>query len=138
MAAGKVGGGGIGCHERCCDKRTYSIWQAGVHEVLGAQYGGKTLGSDGKRKIEPALINCRNDSFFKAQQYGRWIVLNRENPTEMLGEQVCMKIWHSFTFEFVGWYRIRNGSLVSGTIGFAPGPHHAGAGVVLLGLTHTL
>ena len=46
------------------------------------------MGSDGKRKIQPALINCRNDNFFKAQQYGRWIILNRQNPTEMLGEQV--------------------------------------------------
>jgi hypothetical protein len=64
-------------------------FQAGVNEVLGAQYRGKTLGDDGKRKIEPALINCRNDNFFKAQQYGRWIILNRQNPTEMLGEQVA-------------------------------------------------
>lgn len=62
--------------------------KAGVNEVLGAQYGGKTPGQEGKRKIEPALINCRNDNFFKAQQYGRWIILNRQNPTEMLGEQV--------------------------------------------------
>ena len=40
------------------------------------------------RKIHPALINCRKENFFKAQQYGRWIVLNRADPTGMLGEQV--------------------------------------------------
>jgi hypothetical protein len=61
-----------------------------VHEVLGAQYGGKAASaeSEGMRKIHPALINCRKENFFKAQQYGRWIVLNRSNPTGTLGERV--------------------------------------------------
>jgi hypothetical protein len=72
-----------------------AVWlQAGVHEVLGAQYGGNASvpashsAENGMRKIHPALINCRKENFFKAQQYGRWIVLNRANPTGMLGERV--------------------------------------------------
>ena len=62
--------------------------QAGAHEVLGAQYGGGTISADGTRKLKPSLINCRRENAFKAQQYGRWIVLNRENPSETLGDQV--------------------------------------------------
>jgi hypothetical protein len=59
-----------------------------VHEVLGAQYGGGGISADGTRKLKPSLINCRRENAFKAQQYGRWIVLNRENPSDSLGDQV--------------------------------------------------
>ena len=66
-----------------------ALWlQAGVHEVLGAQYGGGAISADGTRKLKPSLINCRRENAFKAQQYGRWIVLNRENPSDTLGDQV--------------------------------------------------
>jgi len=66
-----------------------ALWlQAGVHEVLGAQFGGGVISADGTRKLKPSLINCRRENAFKAQQYGRWIVLNRENPSETLGDQV--------------------------------------------------
>ena len=66
-----------------------AIWlQAGQHEVLGAQYGGGPLGSQTKRKIHPSLINCRRENVFKAQQYGRWIVLNRDDPLGKVGRPV--------------------------------------------------
>lgn len=55
--------------------------------MLGAQYGGP-ITQDKTRKIQPAIVNCRRENFFKAQQYGRWIILNRKNPTSTLGEQV--------------------------------------------------
>lgn len=66
------------------------LLQAGAHEVLGAQYGGGTISADGARKLKPSLINCRRENAFKAQQYGRWIVLNRENPSDTLGDQVLI------------------------------------------------
>jgi hypothetical protein len=40
------------------------------------------------RIIHPALVNCRRNNFFKAQQYGRWIVLNQKNPGGTIGTQV--------------------------------------------------
>jgi hypothetical protein len=63
-----------------------ALWlQAGHHDVLGAQYG--TL-VDQKRTIQPALVSCRRASMFKAQQYGRWIILNRAKPMQTLGQPV--------------------------------------------------
>ena len=63
-----------------------ALWlQAGHHDVLGAQYG--TL-VDQKRTIQPALVSCKRSSMFKAQQYGRWIILNRAKPMETLGQPV--------------------------------------------------
>jgi hypothetical protein len=63
-----------------------ALWlQAGPHDVLGAQYG--TL-VDQKRTIQPALVSCKRASMFKAQQYGRWIVLKRDNPMANLGKPV--------------------------------------------------
>jgi hypothetical protein len=63
-----------------------ALWlQAGHFDVLGAQYG--TL-VDQKRTIQPALVSCKRASMFKAQQYGRWIVLNRNKPMETLGKPV--------------------------------------------------
>ncbi len=64
-----------------------ALWlQAGHGFVLGAQYG--TL-VDQKREIQPALVSCKRQSMFKAQQYGRWIILNQEEPIKMLGRPVC-------------------------------------------------
>ena len=89
-----------------------AVWlRAGVHEVLGAQYvsqkNGASLksnapsaeGADGtkaggdadvkkEREIVPALVNSRKENAFKAHQYGRWIVLNRDRPLETLGEYI--------------------------------------------------
>jgi hypothetical protein len=63
-----------------------ALWlQAGHHDVLGAQYGSLV---DQKRTIQPALVSCKRASMFKAQQYGRWIVLNRARPMETLGQPV--------------------------------------------------
>ncbi len=63
-----------------------ALWlQAGHNEVLGAQYGSLV---DQKREIQPSLISCKRQSMFKAQQYGRWIVLNRENPMGTMGQPV--------------------------------------------------
>ena len=62
-------------------------------EVLGAFYDMKLRnnsddpnGNGGK--IRPALISCRKSHLFKAQQYGRWILLNQEDPIGKLGQQV--------------------------------------------------
>lgn len=64
-----------------------ALWlQAGPGFVLGAQYG--TL-VDQKREIQPALVSCKRQSMFKAQQYGRWIILNQEEPIKTLGRAVC-------------------------------------------------
>eukprot|EP01041_Mallomonas_annulata_P004544 gene4544-9016_t len=66
-----------------------AVWlQAGVNEVVGAQYGGKVEKSEELRTIHPSLINCRRANLFKAQQYGRWIVLKANSPAKSLGEQV--------------------------------------------------
>ena len=65
----------------------YLYTQAGAFEVLGAHYGGEVK-MEAVRRIQPAIINCRGENFFKAQQYGRWIVLNKKKPTRALGEQV--------------------------------------------------
>ena len=63
-----------------------ALWlQAGMLDVLGAQYG--TL-VDQKRTIQPALVSCTRKNMFKAQQYGRWIVLNRNQPMQTLGKPV--------------------------------------------------
>eukprot|EP01034_Spumella_vulgaris_P032544 gene32544-40156_t len=63
-----------------------ALWlQAGHFEVLGAQYGSLV---DQKREIQPALISCKRQSMFKAQQYGRWIVLNRGDPMGTMGQPV--------------------------------------------------
>jgi hypothetical protein len=53
--------------------------------VLGAVYGSL---KDKKREIQPALVSCKRSAMFKAQQYGRWIVLNRDHPVTTLGEVV--------------------------------------------------
>jgi hypothetical protein len=64
-----------------------ALWlQAGLGFVLGAQYGSLI---DQKREIQPTLVSCKRQSMFKAQQYGRWIVLNKENPMRTLGKPVC-------------------------------------------------
>lgn len=71
-----------------------AVWlQAGHHDVLGANYifrveEGKSLGH---QRIRPALINCRRENIFKAQQYGRWIILNKDSPTETIGQFVLHK-----------------------------------------------
>jgi hypothetical protein len=79
-----------------------AVWlQAGLHEVLGAHYvnrpqndttnteaSGRDEHTSNARKIVPALVNSRKENAFKAHQYGRWIVLHRENPLENLGEYV--------------------------------------------------
>jgi len=67
-----------------------AVWlQAGVHEVLGADFGsGSNIAQSETRNIVPALINARRENLYKAHQYGRWIVLNREEPLDTLGESV--------------------------------------------------
>lgn len=54
--------------------------------VLGAVYGSLV---DKKREIQPALVSCKRAVMFKAQQYGRWIILNRDDPMGTLGKPVC-------------------------------------------------
>lgn len=63
-----------------------ALWlQSGPTTVLGAQYGSLV---DQKREIQPSLISCKRQHMFKAQQYGRWIILNRDNPMGKLGQPV--------------------------------------------------
>lgn len=65
------------------------VWfVAGQNDVLGAQYGGGPIIANERRKIHPALINYRKNNIFKAQQYGRWIILNKESPIESIGMTV--------------------------------------------------
>lgn len=66
-----------------------AVWlQAGHYEVLGANYVSGPAKKHESRKLHPALINCFRENMFKAQQYGRWIILNRGNPTSSIGEHV--------------------------------------------------
>jgi hypothetical protein len=66
-----------------------AVWlQAGLFDVLGASFIGAPSEAGSSRKIRPALINSRRENMFKAQQYGRWIVLNRDNPIGSIGQQV--------------------------------------------------
>lgn len=63
-----------------------ALWlQAGHFDVLGAQYGSLV---DQKRAITPALVSCKRASMLKAQQYGRWIILNRVEPMKTIGRPV--------------------------------------------------
>jgi hypothetical protein len=63
-----------------------ALWlQAGPTTVLGARYGSLV---DQKRAIQPALISCKRQNMFKANQYGRWIILNRDDPMGTLGKMV--------------------------------------------------
>ena len=66
-----------------------AVWlQAGVFEVLGADFGSGAMTGSDSRKIVPALINSRRENLVKAHQYGRWIVLRQERTLESLGEPV--------------------------------------------------
>ena len=66
-----------------------AIWlQAGEFTVLGAFYSGGPVVAHESRRIHPGLISCRREDAYKAQQYGRWIVLNAENPIESIGKPV--------------------------------------------------
>ena len=63
-----------------------ALWlQSGPTTVLGARYGSLV---DQKREIQPSLISCKRQHMFKAQQYGRWIVLNRDDPMGKLGQPI--------------------------------------------------
>ncbi len=65
------------------------IWlMSSPTEVLGAHYSGGVIELNRKRKIHPALISCKRHNIFKAQQYGRWILLNKEKPIETIGAHV--------------------------------------------------
>lgn len=69
-----------------------SIWfHTGQESVLGAQFLDTGLQDSRKRVIHPALISSKKIDLFKAQQYGRWIVLNRENPLKTIGQTVGNK-----------------------------------------------
>ena len=58
-------------------------------DVLGAFYEMNVRSGSGVGgQIKPALISCRKNHIFKAQQYGRWIVLNKKDPIGTLGHQV--------------------------------------------------
>ncbi len=65
-----------------------AVWlQAGNSEVLGAKFSG-TIQEGSGRKLKPTLINCKRNNMFKAQQYGRWIVVNKSNPSSTVGKTV--------------------------------------------------
>ena len=66
-----------------------SIWfHTGQESVLGAQFLATGNENDRKRVIHPALISSKKTDMLKAQQYGRWIILNREDPVKTIGESV--------------------------------------------------
>ena len=47
-----------------------AIWlQAGVFDVLGAQYGSGPISLDSKREIQPSLVSCRRKTMAKVLQY---------------------------------------------------------------------
>lgn len=77
--AGGAGGGGSGGH--------------GSHHGQGhanAQVDRRNINS---YEITPTIINCRGTAnFAKAKQYGRWIILHRNNPAEMMGQLVILSI----------------------------------------------
>ncbi len=65
-----------------------AVWlQAGQHEVLGALFSGQITEGQG-RSIRPTLISSRRSNMFKAQQYGRWIIINRKDPLGAVGKPV--------------------------------------------------
>ncbi|RYG67091.1 hypothetical protein EON64_08240 [archaeon] len=60
-----------------------ALWlQFGANFVFGAKYGTLQEGSSegGARSLKPSLVSCKRQSMFKAQQYGRWIILKRGDP----------------------------------------------------------
>ena len=66
-------------------------------EVLGANFGSGHMVNSKTRKIIPTLIQMHeNDSksILKAHQYGRWIVLNRDDPLGTLGVPVKIYLSH--------------------------------------------
>ena len=60
----------------------------GLYEVFAAVYGDEPLSQrSSARKLQPALLNSRSNTQM-AQQYGRWIVLNNDDPSKFIGEPV--------------------------------------------------
>jgi hypothetical protein len=106
-----------------------AVWlMASQHEVLGAQYIAAPSHKIGQskdllqkeilhkdtaevntnsRKIRPVLVNSRGRNQFKAHQYGRWIVLNKERTIETLGEYVT-HLDHIMLEQ--GWYFLSSSS----------------------------
>ena len=69
-----------------------AVWlQAGDFAVLGAYYDTRQVNGkidQSTRQIKPGLINCRRENHYKAQQYGRWIILNAQDPIDLIGKPV--------------------------------------------------
>ena len=64
-----------------------AVWlQAGASEVLGAMFSGKIAAKG--RTLNPSLISSKRTNMFKAQQYGRWLLLNKNDPVGTIGQAV--------------------------------------------------
>jgi hypothetical protein len=65
-----------------------AIWlQAGSTQVLGARFSGSISVGKG-RQLQPSLISSKRSNMFQAQQYGRWIVVNVDDPVGSHGKPV--------------------------------------------------
>ena len=87
-----------------------SIWlvTSNNNDVLGVHYGTLRKDANEISHIKPILLGCSNPKqTFKAHQYGRWIVLNRDNPIGTLGKTVLNH--HRIIFE-QGWYFLASAS----------------------------
>jgi hypothetical protein len=64
---------------------------AGQSDILGANFGSGHEVNSKTRKIEPKLIKMHDtdsSSMLKAHQYGRWIILNKDDPIGTKGQPV--------------------------------------------------
>ena len=65
-----------------------AIWlQAGSAQVLGARFSGSISLGKGRR-LQPTLVSSNRSNMLQAQQYGRWIVVNVDDPVGSHGKPV--------------------------------------------------
>jgi hypothetical protein len=78
-----------------------AVWmQASGSEVLGACFTGNISAGQG-RKLLPTMIKTNRRNMFRAQQYGRWILVNKDDPVGTRGQVV--KHHHNIMVE-QEWY----------------------------------
>ena len=73
-----------------------AVWlQVGLYEVLGAKFGMRkkkyNKGDDNKmdHSLMPTFINCRNENLQRAMNYGRWIIMSKNDSIARQGQPVC-------------------------------------------------
>jgi hypothetical protein len=56
--------------------------------LVGAAFFGTATAGEKDRRLEPQVVGYNLENYNRAVQYGRWIVLHKDNPVEMTGKPV--------------------------------------------------